>query len=71
MILGQLVVGAGMRRRARLRPPHLVEEVGVALTAKAVQVLPIAVVTLKDLDHVGGVVRVLRDQVEDLLDVSL
>ena len=71
VILRQLVVGAGMRRRARLRPPHLVEEVSVALAAKAVQVLPVAVVPLEDFNHVGGVVRVLRDQVEDLLNVSL
>ena len=57
--------------RARLRSPHLIDEVCIALASQAVQVLAVAIVSLQDLHHIGLIVGVLRDQVQDLLDVAL
>ena len=71
MILGPLVVSSRVLGRVRLRAPYLTEEVGIALASEAIQVLSIAVVPLEDFDHVRGIVRVLRDQVQYLLDVPL
>ena len=49
----------------------MAEEISIALTSETVKILAIAIVSLKHLDDVGGVVGVLGDQVQDLLDVPL
>ena len=71
VILRPFVIGARMLGGVWLCTPHLTEEVSIALASEAIQVLSIAVVSLEDFNHIGGIMRVLRDQVQYLLDVTL